>query len=61
MYRNYGQGGLGLGYILQDWVPRFIERLGSPIHRAGEAGFDGKKLIHIFLVENPKRAFAFQS
>ena len=54
MYRNYGQGGLGLGYILQGWVPRFIEE-------AGEAGFDGKKLIHIFLVENPKRAFAFQS
>ena len=28
---------------------------------SGRAGFDGKKLIHIFLVENPKRAFAFQS
>jgi phosphotriesterase-related protein len=54
MYRNYGQGGLGLDYILRDWVPRFIEE-------AGEAGFDGKKLIDLFLVENPKRAFAFQS
>ena len=28
---------------------------------SGRAGFDGKKLIHIFLVENPKRVFAFQS
>ena len=34
MYRNYGEGGLGLGYILESWVPRFIEE-------AGEAGFDG--------------------
>ena len=24
MYRNYGEGGLGLGYILESWVPRFI-------------------------------------
>jgi len=28
---------------------------------SGRAGFDGKKLIHIFLVKNPKRSFAFQS
>ena len=54
MYRNYGEGGLGLGYILESWVPRFIEE-------AGEAGFDGAKLIHTFMVENPKRAFAFRS
>ncbi|PDQ23035.1 phosphotriesterase-related protein [Mesorhizobium sanjuanii] len=54
MYRNYGEGGLGLGYILESWVPRFIEE-------AGEAGFDGKALIHTFMVENPKRAFAFRT
>jgi predicted metal-dependent phosphotriesterase family hydrolase len=54
MYRNYGEGGLGLGYILESWVPRFIEE-------AGEAGFDGKRLIETFMVENPKRAFAFKS
>lgn len=54
MYRNYGEGGLGLGYILESWVPRFIEE-------AGEAGFDGAKLIHTFMVENPQRAFAFTS
>jgi phosphotriesterase-related protein len=54
MYRNYGEGGLGLGYILESWVPRFIEE-------AGEAGFDGRKLIQTFMVENPKRAFAFRS
>ena len=29
MYRNYGQGGLGLGYILQDWFPEFIEEAGG--------------------------------
>ena len=54
MYRNYGEGGLGLGYILESWVPRFVEE-------AGEAGFDGEALIHTFMVENPRRAFAFRS
>ena len=53
MYRNYGEGGLGLGYILESWVPRFVEE-------AGEIGFDGEALIHTFMVENPKRAFAFR-
>jgi 5-phospho-D-xylono-1,4-lactonase len=54
MYRNYGEGGLGLGYILESWVPRFVEE-------AGEAGFDGRQLIKTFMVENPARAFAFKS
>lgn len=54
MYRNYGEGGLGLGYILESWVPRFIEE-------AGEAGFDGKALIDTFMIDNPQRAFAFKS
>jgi 5-phospho-D-xylono-1,4-lactonase len=52
MYRNYGEGGPGLGYILGSWVPRFKEE-------ADEAGFDGEALIKTFLVENPQRAFAF--
>lgn len=54
MYRNYGEGGLGLGYILESWVPRFVEQ-------ATEAGFDGSKLIETFFVKNPQRAFAFKS
>jgi phosphotriesterase-related protein len=52
MYRHYGEGGLGLGYILESWVPRFIEE-------AGEAGYDGAALIHTFMIDNPQRAFAF--
>lgn len=53
MYRNYGEGGLGLGYILESWVPRFIEQ-------AGEAGLDGQALVDKFFIENPKRAFVFK-
>lgn len=53
MYRNYGEGGLGLGYILESWVPRFIEE-------AGDAGFDGKNLIKTFMIKNPQRAFVFK-
>ena len=52
MFASYGEGGLGMGFILEKWVPRFIEE-------AGEAGFDGNALVHKFMVENPKRAFAF--
>lgn len=51
-YRSYGNG-LGLGYILEKWVPRFIEE-------AEKAGFDGKRLVHLFLVENPRRCFTFK-
>lgn len=54
MFRNYGEGGLGLGYILESWVPRFIEE-------AGEAGLDGAGLIHTFMVLNPQHAFAFSA
>ena len=54
MYRNYGEGGLGLGYILESWAPRFVEQ-------AGDAGFDGKALLDVFFVKNPQRAFAFHS
>ena len=52
MFASYGLGGLGMGFILEKWVPRFIEE-------AGEAGHDGKRLIDHFMVENPRRAFAF--
>lgn len=52
MFRNYGEGGLGLGYILESWVPRFAEE-------AGEAGLDGAALIEKFFVANPARAFAW--
>jgi predicted metal-dependent phosphotriesterase family hydrolase len=34
MYRNYGEGGLGLGYILESWVPRFIEGRAKPASTA---------------------------
>ena len=54
MFKSYGQGGLGMGFILEKWVPRFIEE-------ADEAGFDGKALIKLFLVDNPQRAFAFNA
>jgi predicted metal-dependent phosphotriesterase family hydrolase len=53
MFRNYGEGGLGLGYILESWVPRFVEQ-------AGEAGFDGPALFEKFFIANPRRAFVFQ-
>jgi phosphotriesterase-related protein len=52
MFASYGKGGLGMGFILEKWVPRFIEE-------AGEAGFDGPALVHKFMVENPQKAFAF--
>ncbi|MFZ5817165.1 MAG: phosphotriesterase family protein [Bacillota bacterium] len=51
-YRSYGHG-LGLGYILAKWVPRFAEE-------AGEAGFDGERLVRLFFEENPQRCFTFK-
>ncbi|MDX3926308.1 MAG: hypothetical protein QHC90_10965 [Shinella sp.] len=53
MFRNYGEGGLGLGYILESWVPRFVEQ-------AGEAGYDGPALFAKFFIANPRRAFVFK-
>lgn len=53
MFRNYGEGGLGLGYILESWVPRFREQ-------ADDAGFDGAALSEKFFVANPQRAFVFK-
>ncbi|OLP55583.1 hypothetical protein BJF92_07855 [Rhizobium rhizosphaerae] len=53
MYRHDGEGGLGLGYILESWVPRFIEQ-------ANEAGYDGQALFRAFFIDNPRRAFVFK-
>jgi Predicted metal-dependent hydrolase with the TIM-barrel fold len=46
-YKSYRHG-LGLGYILAKWVPRFIEE-------AGIAGFDGNKLVEDFFINNPRK------
>ena len=54
MYKNYGEGGLGLAYILESWLPRFVDE-------ADEAGFNGRALIKTFMVDNPQRAFAFKN
>jgi phosphotriesterase-related protein len=51
-YRHYGRG-LGLRYIIESWVPRFIEQ-------AGEAGFEGAALVEDFFVNNPRRCFSFK-
>ncbi|MFZ5824285.1 MAG: phosphotriesterase family protein [Bacillota bacterium] len=51
-YRSYGHG-LGLGYILEKWVPRFIDE-------AAHAGYDGHRLVRLFFEENPQRCFTFK-
>lgn len=52
-YKHYDYG-LGLGYIINHWVPRFIDE-------AERIGMDGERLIHKFFVENPARCFAFKN
>ncbi len=51
-YYSY-EYGLGLGYIIQTWVPRFIEE-------AENIGIDGKAAVLSIFIENPKRCFAFK-
>ncbi|MBC7261446.1 MAG: phosphotriesterase [Chloroflexi bacterium] len=51
-FRSYGHG-LGLDWMLRKWVPRFIEE-------ATEAGFDGRRLVDKFLIENPRRYLSFK-
>ncbi|MED4164921.1 phosphotriesterase [Halalkalibacterium halodurans] len=51
-YKHYDYG-LGLEYIIEKWIPRFISE-------ANHRGFDGEALIHTFFVENPARCFAFK-
>lgn len=50
-YKHYRQG-LGLEYIIKTWIPRFVEE-------AGEAGFDGNRLVEDFFVTNPARCLTF--
>lgn len=51
-YKHY-EYGPGLEYIIAKWVPRFVDE-------AEKAGFDGRKLIHKFFVDNPANCFAFK-
>lgn len=51
-YKHY-KNGPGLEYIIKTWIPRFVEE-------AGEAGFDGAKLVDSFFVHNPAACFAFK-
>lgn len=51
-YRSYGHG-LGLGYILERWAPRFVAE-------ADAAGFDGRRLVDLFFVANPRRCFSWK-
>ncbi|MFT4004706.1 MAG: hypothetical protein QM683_03275 [Lacrimispora sp.] len=48
-YRNYSYG-IGLKFILDKWIPRFIEE-------ADAAGLDGKSLADKFLIDKPRRCF----
>jgi predicted metal-dependent phosphotriesterase family hydrolase len=43
-YKSY-RNGLGLGYIVEKWIPRFMEE-------AAAAGFDAQKLVNDFFVNN---------
>ncbi len=50
-YASYGYGP-GLRFIIETWIPRFIEQ-------ADEAGLDGRALIEDFFVNNPRECFTF--
>lgn len=52
-YKSYKHG-LGLGYILEKWVPRFVEE-------AQAAGLDGRQLVAEFFVNNPRRYLTIQN
>jgi predicted metal-dependent phosphotriesterase family hydrolase len=51
-YKSYGHG-LGLGYIIGTWVPRFIEE-------AEDAGYNGQQLVEDIFINNPRRCFTFK-
>jgi len=51
-YKHYKYG-LGLEFIIKKWIPRFIDQ-------AEAEGFDGKKLIEDFFINNPMRCFSFK-
>ena len=52
-YKHYGYYGLGLGWMLETWIPRFIEQ-------CNRVGLDGKQLAHKLLVENPASYLTFK-
>lgn len=54
MFASYGLGGLGMGYILSSWKPRFIEE-------ANNAGVDGHALAKKLFITNPARVFTFKT
>lgn len=51
-YYSYKYG-LGLGYIIREWVPRFIEE-------ADAAGLNGKACVEDLFINNPRRCFTFK-
>ena len=51
-YRSY-QYGPGLGFIIESWIPRFIEE-------ADEAGLNGKALVEDFFINNLRVCFTFK-
>ncbi|KAF0223505.1 MAG: phosphotriesterase-related [Erysipelotrichaceae bacterium] len=52
-YKHYGYYGLGLGWMLETWLPRFVDQ-------CNRAGLDGKQLAQKLLVENPARYLTFR-
>ncbi|AZS15867.1 phosphotriesterase family protein [Paenibacillus lutimineralis] len=51
-YKHYDHG-LGLEYIISKWVPRFEDE-------ANRSGYDGRKLVEKFFVNNPANCFSFK-
>lgn len=52
-YRHYGYYGLGLGWLLEKWIPRFIDE-------CQREGLDGDALVKKLLIDNPKRYLTFR-
>lgn len=52
-YRHYGYYGLGLGWILEKWIPRFIDE-------CNRDGLDGEMLAKKLLIGNPHRYLEFK-
>jgi 5-phospho-D-xylono-1,4-lactonase len=51
-YYSYKYGP-GLAFIIEKWIPRFIDE-------ADKAGFSGKQLVEDFFINNPKKCFTFK-
>lgn len=51
-YYSYKHG-LGLGYILKEWIPRFVEE-------ADAAGLNSQACVEDLFVNNPRRCFTFK-